>query len=148
MTESEMIIPPDMLKLIKEHQALRREYAASLPLLRQLEQLKDQLPERGKVQALPPLTQAGTPVSELTAVLPQLKQRLEQIARLEAEIQQQEHTLLTVLQSDPLPYTPHTPRSQREVTHTEESKKKVVVVGITMLFLILLLLLLFVVLLH
>jgi hypothetical protein len=146
MAESEMIIPPDMLKLIKEHQALRREYAASLALLKQLEQLKGQLPERGKAQALSPLTQAGTPVSELTAVLPQLKQRLEQIARLEAEIQQQEHTLLTQQQSDPLPYAP---RSQRLVPHTEESKRKVVVVTITVLFLILLLLLLlFLVLLH
>src|SRR5579884_761357 len=139
MAESEMIIPPDMLRLIKEYQSLRREHAASQALLRQLEQLKEQLPERGKAQALSPLTQAGTPVSELTAVLPQLKQRLEQIARLEAEIQQQEQILLTVLQSDPLPYAP---RSQRLVPHTEENKKKVVVVGITVLFLILLLLLL------
>lgn len=146
MAESEMIIPPDMLRLIKEYQSLRREHAASQALLRQLEQLKDQLPERGKAQALSPLTQAGTPISELTAVLPQLKQRLEQIARLEAEIQQQEHTLLAQQQSDPLPYAP---RSQVLVPHTEESKRKVVVVAITVLFLILLLLLLlFLVLLH
>jgi hypothetical protein len=146
MAESEMIVPPDMLRLIKEYQSLRREHAASQALLRQLEQLKDQLPERGKAQALSPLTQAGTPVSELTAVLPQLKQRLEQIARLEAEIQQQEHALQTQRQSDPLPYAP---RSQVLVSHTEESKRKVVVVAITALFLILLLLLLlFLVLLH
>ena len=145
MAESEIIIPSDMLRLIKEQQSLHREHAASLELLKQLEQLKDQLPERGNAQTLSPLTQAGTPVSELTAVLPQLKQRLAQIARLEAEIQQQEHTLLTMRESHPLPYAP---RSQSFVPKTEESKSRALVVGVAVLVLILLLFLLFVFLLH
>lgn len=87
MRQSDIIIPPELVKLIEERQHIRAACADSPRQANTLEQFAGQVPGSSTVEAIAPLTREATAPEEIAAVLSMLEQQLSHIKQLEARIQ-------------------------------------------------------------
>ncbi|MFL6255146.1 MAG: hypothetical protein ACJ74T_08980 [Pyrinomonadaceae bacterium] len=87
MSNSSVVIPPDLSPLITDRERVWLEFDRSQQLSAELNQLSSHVPQCAPANLQLPFGAGSTPPAELEAVLPMLKQNLATTNNLHAEVQ-------------------------------------------------------------
>ncbi len=92
MAESELLLQPEILAELKRYRALERRLLVSRQHCQQFNELAKQVTPGNAPPLLAPLSD-GSPAAELDAALSALKQQIETIYQIEAQLYEQQKAL-------------------------------------------------------
>ncbi len=100
MAESELLLQPEILAELQRYRALERRLQVSRQQCQQFNELAKQVAPGNAPPLLAPLSD-GSPAAELDATLSALKQQIETIYQIEAQLYEQQKALSGPLHSRP-----------------------------------------------